>query len=121
MASTQMMPAIQSAEVQWNKQPNVAQYKGADWKNEMRRERGITLEQAKKIGASDPNITFFFYVKARIRMEGKSGPNGWTDKGRFSRGDAVFFTGKPWYGSAPRVADAYEKTAVARTESVENR
>jgi hypothetical protein len=108
-----------SGEVQWNIQPNVAQYKGADWKNEVRREGGITLEQAKKIGASDPDITFFFYVKGRIRLEGKSGPNGWTEKGTFRRGDAVFFTGKPWYGSAPGKADAYEKTGVERTGSVD--
>jgi hypothetical protein len=30
-------------------------------------------------------------------------------KGLFSRGDVVFFGGKPWYGSAPGLADAYEK------------
>ncbi len=31
-----------------------------------------------------------------------------TGKGEFKPKDAVFFSGKPWYGSAPQ-ADSYEK------------
>jgi hypothetical protein len=42
-------------------------------------------------------------------LEGKPGPGGWTEKGVFRAGDSVFFTGKPWYGSAPGFSDAYEK------------
>jgi len=30
-------------------------------------------------------------------------------KGVFRTGDVVFFSGKPWYGSAVGLADAYEK------------
>jgi hypothetical protein len=97
-------------EVHWKMIPDVAQYKGADWANEVRRERGISLERAKEIGASDQRITYFFYMKGgSMYLEGGSGPHGWTDKGVFNHGDAVFFSGKPWYGSAPGFADAYEK------------
>jgi hypothetical protein len=96
--------------VEWKKISDVAQYKGADWKNEVKRKSNLTLEEAKSIAASDPNITFFFYMKnGRMYLEGKTGPNGWSDKGVFRAGDAVFFTGKPWYGSAPGFSDAYEK------------
>lgn len=41
-------------------------------------------------------------------LEGKSGPKGYTQKGSFRRKDAVFFSGKPWFGSA-RMADSYVK------------
>jgi hypothetical protein len=95
----------------WKKTPDVAQYKGADWKNEIKRVSGLTLESAMKIGKSDTNITFFFYMKegAQLYLDGKPGPDGWTEKGVFREGDAVFFSGKPWYGSAPGYSDAYEK------------
>jgi hypothetical protein len=42
-------------------------------------------------------------------LEGKPGSGGWTKKKVFRAGDSVFFTGKPWYGSAPGFFDAYEK------------
>ena len=88
----------------------MAQYGGADWRNEVRRDHDLSLEKAMSIGASDPKITFFFYMKdGPMYLEPKEGPGGWTEKGMFNEGDAVFFTGKPWYGSAPGFADAYEK------------
>jgi hypothetical protein len=99
-----------SSETTWKKIPDVAQYKGADWKNKIKKVSDITLEDAMEIGKSDPEITFFFYMKgAQIFLEGKPGPDGWTEKGAFRKGDAVFFSGKPWYGSAPGYSDAYEK------------
>lgn len=97
-------------QVHWKKIPNVAQYKGADWANEIRREYGISVEKAKKIGASNSDITYFFHVKGEaMYLEGAPGPEGWAEKGIFHRGDAVFFSGKPWYGSAPGLADSYER------------
>lgn len=95
----------------WQKKSNVAQYKGADWKNEITRRSGITLEDAKKIADEDDRITYFFYMKSQMYLEGKNGANGWTTKGSFRAKDAVFFSGKPWYGSAP-MADAYEKVYI---------
>ena len=81
---------------------DVAQYGGADWANEVRRDRAISLDQAKLIAAANPKITYFFITKG--------GQMVLNSKGVFRTGDAVFFTGKPWYGSAPGLADAYEKS-----------
>ena len=103
-------PLKNKHEVSWKRVPDVAQYKGADWANKVHREYGISLEKAMQIGASNPNITYFFYMKGeRMYLEGEPGPKGWTEKGVFRKGDAVFFSGKPWYGSAPGFADSYEK------------
>lgn len=96
-----------AAVVAFNKVSDVAQYKGADWKNEVRRETGLSLEQAKAIAAANPNISYFFITKgAQMVLEGST---SFTAKGVFRTGDAVFFSGKPWYGSAPNLADIYEK------------
>jgi hypothetical protein len=83
----------------WVKKPNVAQYGGADWKNEVKRASGISVEDAKIIAEKDPQITFFFYMRQGMSLSGK---------GYFRPGEAVFFSGKPWYGRAHQ-ADAYEK------------
>ncbi len=87
--------------VNWNKIPDVAQYGDADWSNEIQRVQGITVEEAKKIGESDSNVTFFFYVK--------KGPVSFGDKGVFQTSEAVFFSGDYWWGSAKGIADSYLK------------
>jgi hypothetical protein len=99
---------------QFKKTPNVAQYKGADWKNEIMRKQGISLEEAFDIALNDSNISYFFYMNGSVYMEGKEGPDGWTEKGSFNPGDAVFFSGEPWYGSS-YASDAYEKIAGEKT------
>lgn len=86
----------------FKKVADVAQYSGADWANEVRRDKAITLDQARAIAAANPKITYFFITKGVQMSLGA--------KGVFRTGDAVFFSGKPWYGSAPGLADAYEKT-----------
>ncbi len=98
----------------WKKVPNVAQYKGADWNNEVKRVSGTTLEGAMQIAESDSQISFFFFMKSSMFLEGKAGADGWTQKGQFNPGDAVFFSGNPWYGSAPQ-ADAYQKEDVCHS------
>ena len=85
--------------VRWSKKPNVAQYGGASWNNLVKKVSGVTLEAAQQIGAEDPNIAFFFYMRSRMALPGK---------GTFKPQDAVYFSGKPSYGGAPQ-ADAYEK------------
>ncbi|MET0355972.1 MAG: zinc-dependent metalloprotease [Cellvibrio sp.] len=87
--------------VEFNRVADVAQYISADWKNEIRREKGLTIDQAKAIAASNPKITYFFITKGGQMTLGS--------KGLFRKGDAVFFSGKPWYGSAKGMADAYER------------
>lgn len=83
----------------------VAQYKEADWSNVIGIARGISVEQAKEIAANDPDITFFFYTTAhRLVLERTDGTFR-----RFGYGDTVFFTGEPWWGTAPGLADGYVK------------
>lgn len=101
-ALTVVPSAGESADDGWVKKADVAQFAGADWTNLVKRVNGITVEEAKKIAAQDSRITFFFIVKGcRMVLPGK---------GVFHQGDVVFFSGKPWYGSAPDLADAYEKS-----------
>jgi hypothetical protein len=85
----------------FNRVVDVAQYSGADWVNEIRRDKALTIDQAKAIAAANPKITYFFITKGVQMSLGA--------KGVFLTGDVVFFSGKPWYGSAPGLADAYEK------------
>lgn len=84
------------------KVPNVAEYGGADWKNEIERQSDISLDKAFEIANANDEITFFFYMREFMSLPGK---------GDFKPNDAVFFSGKPWYGSAPQ-ADSYYKAAI---------
>lgn len=79
--------------------PNVAEYKGASWSNFIKTVPGTTPQAAQRIAMADPAITFFFYCRETMVLEGK---------GTFNPGDAVFFSGTPWPGSAPQ-ADIYQK------------
>ena len=89
----------------WKRIPDVAMYKKASWSSEVMRVEGVNLDLAFEIAESLPSITFFFIVKGE-RMILETLPE---DQGVFQHGDAVFFSGKPWYGSAPGLADSYEK------------
>lgn len=79
--------------------PNVAEYKGASWDNYVTTVPNTTPQAAQRVAMCDPAITFFFYCREPMVLEGK---------GTFNPGDAVFFTGTPWPGSAPQ-ADIYQK------------
>lgn len=90
----------------FEKIPDVAQYKWADWNNLVKIEKGITVEQAKAIASSNPDIDYFFYTKGwQMSLED---PN-WQNFKVFHHGDVAFFSGKPWWGSAPGLADGYIK------------
>jgi Glycosyl hydrolases family 18. len=91
----------------WNKKSNVAQFGEASWDNFVKKVSGITPQEAMRRAFADPDITFFFYCREYMVLEGPAAMYG-----PFNPGDAVFFTGKPWYGSAPQ-CDSYEKTAVS--------
>ena len=91
----------------WNKKSNVAQYGQASWDNFVSKTKNTTPEQAMRIAFANPNITFFFYCRQGMVLEGPGAKHG-----PFEPGDAVFFTGQPWYGSAPQ-CDSYEKTPVS--------
>jgi hypothetical protein len=79
--------------------PNVAEFGGASWSNFIKTVPGTTPQSAQRIAMADPAITFFFYCRQSMVLTGK---------GTFNPGDAVFFSGTPWPGSAPQ-ADIYQK------------
>jgi len=83
----------------WTKKENVAMYQGADWNTCVKLVTNSNPEEAQLIADRYPDISFFFICNAGIDLG---------DKGQFNTGDALFFTGKPWYGEAPQ-CDAYEK------------
>ncbi|MDB2613850.1 hypothetical protein N9Y92_01675 [Chlamydiales bacterium] len=89
----------------YEKIKDVAQYKNADWNNVIGISKHISIQEAKKIADNDPDITFFFLTKGhRMVLEKEDGTYR-----TFHHGDAVFFTGEPWWGSAPGLADGYIK------------
>ncbi len=101
-ASKQYNAAINPSPLQnnWIKKDNVAQYQEASWDGLIAKIPSTTVEAAKQYADANPKITFFFYCRAYMNLG---------SKGIFNPGDAVFFSGGPWYGSAPQ-CDAYEKS-----------
>ena len=100
---TDEIPDITQSENGFKKIPNVAQYKMADWSKVVGIAKGISLEKAYKIANENPDISFFFYTKGGQMVLEK-------DDGSyrvFRHGDTVFFSGEPWWGSAPGLADGY--------------
>lgn len=88
--------------------PDVAQYKLADWSNLVGRAKNVTVAEAKKIADENPAITFFFYMKGyQMVLENNEANPPYARV--FHQGDAVFFSGKPWWGSAPGYSDGYIK------------
>lgn len=122
-------------QIGFKKRENLAQYKGSDYANAVRVERGISLEEALKIAKDDPEIDYFVYVKGLsmvleippgVAFDPEKDPlhlvtysrfiydNGERSKGYvrfFQHGDVVFFKKEgQWLGTAPGLADVYEKT-----------
>lgn len=91
----------------WNKKSNVAQYGQASWDNYVGKTANTTAEEALRIAFANPKITFFFFCREYMVLDGPA-----AQYGPFEPGDAVFFTGEPWYGSAPQ-CDSYEKTPIS--------
>lgn len=91
----------------WKKHANLAQYSEANWENFISKSTNVTPQEAMRIAFANPDITFFFYCREPVALGGAA-----AQYGPFEAGDAVFFKGKPWYGSAPQ-CDSYEKTAIS--------
>lgn len=107
-------------------EPNTAQYKGSDYTNALRIERGISLERAFEIAKEDANIGYFVFVKG-LQMVLEIPPdvpfNPATDSLNlvtqieglgpcrvFHYGDVLFFKKEGlWLGTAPGLADTYLK------------
>lgn len=77
------------------KVPDVAMYEGANWDNYLYTQNFITAEAA--IWKAPTSASFFFYCRSPLILK-----NGRS----FNAGDAVYFMGSPWWGSAPQ-CDAY--------------
>jgi hypothetical protein len=121
----------------FTKHEGAAPYKNSGWGSGFRIERGISLEEAKRIAQADDTIEYFFYTKARqmvleISPEAFNDPNfnpidshndpigiveHFSDlKGNnyyariFHHGDVVFFNrADKWLGNAGPLADTYVK------------
>lgn len=105
--SADEIPSVQQSDG-WKRIPNVAQYGQSDWNNVIGKAEQVTLEKAKEIANSNPDITYFFHVKGgRMVLIDKRTPENIYRV--FFHGDAVFFTGEPWWGSAKNLADGYIK------------
>lgn len=102
---TSELPSLSIASENYEYIPDVAQYKEADWSHVVGIARHISLIDAFEIADKNPNITYFFYTKGiQMVLERTDGTYR-----VFHHGDTVFFSGKPWWGSAPGLADGYVK------------
>lgn len=91
-----------SQNITWKKKLDVAQYGGANWSNLIVKKSNITIEEAKIFAEQNTQVDYFFYMKnGYIYLSGI--------EESFTKGDAVFFSGKPWLGSAKGYADTYIK------------
>lgn len=95
----------------WAEVPNMAQYGGASngstWDNEIERKSFRTVEDAQKHANKNERIDFFFFTRNSMSL---TAGKDFKAKGEFKKGEVVFFSGKPWWGSAPQ-ADGYVKEA----------
>ena len=90
------------------KTDNVAMYKGADWSHFIKTVPNCSPEEARRIATADAEISFFFCCRSRMVLENPS----WSEPKVFSPGDAVFFSGEPWWGNAPQ-CDGYLKDGMS--------
>lgn len=102
---THEIPEITISMSGYEKVSDVAQYGGADWSHVIGIARNISLGEAKEIADGNPEITYFFHMKGWRMVLVKEDGNYLT----FHHGDAVFFSGEPWFGSAVGFADSYIK------------
>lgn len=151
--ATNIRPAFNSLKEEikdsFTVKPNMAQYKGSDYSNAVRVERGISLREAVKIAKSDPTIDYFCFTKGSCMVLETSDKQGIEEKDpldllsyswiqmdltgevkkRFSRifhhGDTVFFTdieNRNCLCKAPGLSDAYIKLdAVERCKAIQEK
>lgn len=103
---TSQIPVIEKQLAGFTKIKDVAQYKQADWSQVIGIANNVDLSEAAQIATTQyPEATFFFHVKGmQMVLETEEG-----DYRIFKHGDAVFFKGEPWWGSAPGLSDGYIK------------
>lgn len=105
---TDSLPAVElqyDGESQFHKLSNRAHSKSANWENIAGIAKGISVTEAKLIADQNPEITFFFYTKGcQMVLERED-----ASFGLFHHGDTIFFSEEPSWGTAPDLADGYEK------------
>ncbi len=114
-SSNNVFSSSSSGSDNWSKNTDVAQYKGASWAGFVKRQFVANVDEAKTIANADSSITYFFYMKGPSMYLETTNVSDKTDS-TFSSGEAVFFSGTPWFGSAPGFADSYVKTSTDRRE-----
>src|SRR4051794_5598650 len=88
------LPAQQGrAGMPWTKTDNVAMYGQADWSGWVRTVPNCTPQQAQRLAMADPAIRFFFFCREFMVLTNPA----WPEPKSFQPGDAVFFTGEPWF------------------------
>lgn len=87
----------------WEKISCVAQYGLSDWSHALFKVHNISLKEAKEIAEKHSEVTYFFYMNDYMFL----GDDPSTYR-FFSPRDAVFFSGTPWWGTAPQ-ANGYIK------------
>lgn len=87
---------------------NVAMFEGGDWSGYRKTISGCSPEQARRIATLDPELDFFFFCREPMVLTNP----GWPQPRIFQPGDAVFFAGEPWWGSAPQ-CDGYVKNGLS--------
>lgn len=92
----------------WNKSPNLGMYEGANWDGYVKTVPNSSPEQARRVAMLDPTITFFFFFREYMVLTNPQ----WPSSKVFKSGDAVFFKGEPWFGSATQ-CDAYQKAGTS--------
>lgn len=87
----------------WIETGNVAQYQGADWNNWIETRNFPNVAAAQAYAAQNKEISFLFFCRQYMVL---------TNGRSFEPGDAAFFSGQPWLGSAPQ-CDLYQKQTFA--------
>ncbi|MBS0605037.1 MAG: hypothetical protein JSS60_08415 [Verrucomicrobia bacterium] len=77
----------------------------SNWGNAIGIARNVSLFEAKSIADSSPDISFFFYVKEERAIIHTINNSCYV----FQAGDAVFFTGEPWWNRSLKCSDVYIK------------
>jgi hypothetical protein len=92
----------------WSIKRNATMFAGANWNGHVKTVSGCSPEQARRIAAQDPRIRFFFFCRDNLTLTHRQ----WSKPKYFYAGDAVFFTGEPWYGRTAQ-CDVYVKEGLS--------
>lgn len=105
------IPVVEVTDPNFEKVPDVAQYGAADWSQVVGIVHNASLMEAFDIASKNDSITYFFYMKGGRMVIGSKEEGSYR---AFYHGDAVFFSGTPWWGSAEGYSDGYVKGSILK-------